>query len=127
MSLSTEQPTHPDGATPRARRLSTPDAILRGSPRHRSPPLGRTGSDQGERTDQGAHRYLAGPADVTQAEMADRAVAEYAARHADAMVEGIERARRVLAGGDAAIASHLLGVPRRGCPAYSPALWYGTG
>jgi hypothetical protein len=39
-----------------------------------------------------------------------RAGEEYAARHADAIAEGIERARRVL-GGDAAIASHLLGVP----------------
>ena len=32
-----------------------------------------------------------------------RAVEEYATRHADAIAEGIERARRVLAGGDAAI------------------------
>jgi predicted transcriptional regulator len=56
-------------------------------------------------------RYLAALADVTQAEIVDRAVEEYAARHADAIAEGIERARRVLAGGDAAIASHLLGVP----------------
>ncbi len=56
-------------------------------------------------------RYLAALADVTQAEIVDRAVEEYAARHADSIAEGIERARRVLAGGDAAIASHLLGVP----------------
>jgi predicted transcriptional regulator len=56
-------------------------------------------------------RYLAALADVTQAEIVDRAVEEYAARHADAIAEGIERARLVLAGGDVAIASHLLGVP----------------
>ncbi len=45
------------------------------------------------------------------AQVVDRAVEEYAARHADAINEGIERARLVLAGGDAAIAAHLLGVP----------------
>ncbi len=56
-------------------------------------------------------RYLAALSDVTQAEVVDRAVEEYAARHAEAIAEGIERARMVLSGGDAAIASHLLGVP----------------
>ncbi len=56
-------------------------------------------------------RYLAALADVTQAEIVDRAVEEYAARHADAIAEGIERARLVLARGDVAIAAHLLGVP----------------
>jgi predicted transcriptional regulator len=56
-------------------------------------------------------RYLAALADVTQAEIVHRAVEEYAARHADAIAEGIERARLVLAGGDVAIAAHLLGVP----------------
>lgn len=56
-------------------------------------------------------RYLAALTDVTQAEVVDRAVEEYAARHADAIAAGIERARMVLAGGDVAIASHLLGVP----------------
>jgi len=56
-------------------------------------------------------RYLAALTDVTQAEIVDRAVEEYAARHADAVAEGIERARLVLAGGDAAIAAHLLDVP----------------
>jgi hypothetical protein len=56
-------------------------------------------------------RYLAALGDVTQAEIVDRAVEEYAARHADVIAEGIERARLVLAGGDAAIAAHLLGVP----------------
>jgi predicted transcriptional regulator len=56
-------------------------------------------------------RYLAALTDVTQAEIVDRAVAEYAARHADLVSEGIERARLVLAGGDVAIAAHLLDVP----------------
>jgi predicted transcriptional regulator len=56
-------------------------------------------------------RYLAALTDATQAEIVDHAVAEYAARHADLIKEGIERARFVLAGGDAAIASHLLDVP----------------
>ena len=56
-------------------------------------------------------RYLAALTDVTQAEIVDRAVGEYAARHADTIAAGIERARMVLAGGDVAIASHLLGVP----------------
>jgi predicted transcriptional regulator len=56
-------------------------------------------------------RYLAALTDVTQAEIVDRAVAEYAARHADVIQEGIERARLALAGGDVAIAAHLLNVP----------------
>jgi len=52
--------------------------------------------------------YLAA---LTDAQVVDRAVEEYAARHADAINQGIERARLVLAGGDAAIAAHLLDVP----------------
>lgn len=56
-------------------------------------------------------RYLAALTDATQAEVVDRAIEEYAARHADAIEEGIERARLVLAAGDAAIAAHLLDVP----------------
>lgn len=56
-------------------------------------------------------RYLAALTDVTQAQIVDRAVEEYAARHADAVAAGIERARFVLAGRDAAIAAHLLDVP----------------
>lgn len=54
-------------------------------------------------------RYLAALTDVTQAEIVDRAVAEYATRHADVIAKGLDRAREVLAGGDAAIAAHLLG------------------
>ena len=41
----------------------------------------------------------------------DRAVAEYATRHADVIEKGLDRAREVLAGGDVAIAAHLLGEP----------------
>lgn len=56
-------------------------------------------------------RYLAALTDATQAEIVDRAVEEYAARHADAIRAGIERARQVLAAGDSAVAAHLLNVP----------------
>lgn len=56
-------------------------------------------------------RYLAALTDVTQAEIVDRAVTEYAARHAGLIGDGIERARLVLAVGDVAIAAHLLDVP----------------
>jgi predicted transcriptional regulator len=56
-------------------------------------------------------RYLAALTDATQAEIVDRAVEEYAARHADAIQAGIERARTVLAGGETAIAAHLLDEP----------------
>ena len=54
-------------------------------------------------------RYLAALTDATQAEIVDRAVSEYATRHADAIARGLERARDVLAGGDIAVAAHLLG------------------
>ena len=56
-------------------------------------------------------RYLAALIDVTQAEVVDRAVREYAVRHADQIEKGIDHARSVLAAGDAAIAAHLLDVP----------------
>jgi predicted transcriptional regulator len=56
-------------------------------------------------------RYIAALTDATQAEVVDRAVEEYAARHAGAIQAGIERARSVLAGGETAIAAHLLDVP----------------
>ena len=54
-------------------------------------------------------RYLAALTDATQAEIVDRAINEYATRHADVIAKGIDRAREVLAGGDVAIAAHLLG------------------
>ena len=54
-------------------------------------------------------RYLAALTDATQADIVDRAVSEYAVRHADDIAKGIERAREVLRGGDAVMAAHLLG------------------
>lgn len=53
-------------------------------------------------------RYLAALTDSTQAEIVDRAIGEYAARHADEVAKGLDRAREVLSGGDAAIAAFLL-------------------
>jgi len=53
-------------------------------------------------------RYVAALTDATQAEIVDRAVSEYAVRHADEIAAGMERARAVLASGDAAIAAYLL-------------------
>lgn len=76
-------------------------------------------------------RYLAALIDTTQADVVDRAVREFAVRHADLIERGIEHARSVLAAGDAAIAAHLLDVPvetvegvaggRRGAANESPA------
>jgi hypothetical protein len=56
-------------------------------------------------------RYLAALIDTTQADVVDRAVREFAVRHADLIEQGIDRARSVLGAGDAAIAAHLLDVP----------------
>ena len=56
-------------------------------------------------------RYLAALSGVTQAEIVDQAVREFAVRHSDLVERGIDRARAVLAGGDADIAAHLLDVP----------------
>jgi predicted transcriptional regulator len=56
-------------------------------------------------------RYLAALTDTTQTTLVDRAIEEYAARHADLVEKGIETARSVLAVGDDAIAAHLLNVP----------------
>jgi hypothetical protein len=68
-------------------------------------------TDQGQRSDQETHPLHSRAHRCTQAEIVDRAVAEYAARHADTIQAGIERARSVLAGGETAIAAHLLDVP----------------
>ncbi len=54
-------------------------------------------------------RYLAAVTDATQAEIVDRAVSEYATRHADVIAKGLDHAREVLAGGDVAVAAHILG------------------
>lgn len=56
-------------------------------------------------------RYLAGLSGVSQAEIVDQAVREFAVRHSDLVERGIDRARSILAGGDAEIAAHLLDVP----------------
>ncbi len=56
-------------------------------------------------------RYLAALTDATQAEIVGRAVSEYTARHVDEIAKGMERAREVLASGDAAIAAYLLDEP----------------
>jgi predicted transcriptional regulator len=56
-------------------------------------------------------RYLAALTDLTQAEVVDRAVSEFASRHVDDITKGIDRAREVLGAGDAAIAALLLGEP----------------
>ena len=56
-------------------------------------------------------RYLAALIDTTQADVVDRAVREFAVRHADLVEKGIDHARSVLGAGDAAIAAHLLDVP----------------
>ncbi len=56
-------------------------------------------------------RYLATLTNATQAEIVDRAVEEYSARHVDDIKRGIERARFVLTGSDAEIAAYLLDVP----------------
>jgi predicted transcriptional regulator len=56
-------------------------------------------------------RYLAALIDTTQADVVDRAVREYAVRHADLIEKGIDHARSVLNAGDAAVAAHLLDVP----------------
>ena len=41
-------------------------------------------------------RYLAALTDATQAEIVDRAVSEYATRHADAIARGLDRASRCI-------------------------------
>ena len=56
-------------------------------------------------------RYVAALVDTTQAEVVDRAVQEFAVRHADLIDQGIDRARSVLACGDAAVAAHLIARP----------------
>lgn len=54
-------------------------------------------------------RFLAALIDTSQANVVDRAVQEFATRHSAEIEQGMNRARSVLAGGDAAIAAHLLG------------------
>ncbi len=56
-------------------------------------------------------RYVAALTNMSQAEVVDRAVTEYAARHADEIAKGMQRAHAALASGDAAIAAYLLDEP----------------
>lgn len=56
-------------------------------------------------------RYLAAVANMTQGEIVDQAIHEYAVRHADMIEKGLDHARSVLASGDAAIAAYLLDMP----------------
>lgn len=56
-------------------------------------------------------RYLATVTNLTQGEVVDRAIQEYAVRHADMIEKGLDQARSVLLAGNAAIAAHLLDVP----------------
>ncbi len=56
-------------------------------------------------------RYLSALEDVSQAEIVDRAVTEYAARHAVDIQQGLDRAREALAGGPVGTVSYLLDVP----------------
>lgn len=53
-------------------------------------------------------RYVAALTNISQAEVVERAVTEYAARHADEIAKGMQRARAALTSGDAAIAAYLL-------------------
>ena len=61
-----------------------------------------------ERVEDRVH-YSTALTDVTQAEIVVRRVAEYATRRTDVIAKVTDRAREVLAGGDVAIAAHLLG------------------
>lgn len=56
-------------------------------------------------------RYLAAVIDTTQSDIVDRAVQEFAVRHADMIEKGLDRARSVLGAGDAAVAAHILDLP----------------
>ena len=55
-------------------------------------------------------RYLSALEDASQAEIVDKAVTEYAARHAKEIEKGIARAHEVLKSGKAAAAAYILGV-----------------
>ena len=52
-------------------------------------------------------RLMASLLGSTQSDIVDRAVQEFAVRHAEELSAGIARARTVLAGGDDAIAGYL--------------------
>ena len=56
-------------------------------------------------------RYLATLTNLTQGDVVDLAVQEFAVRHPDMIEKGLDHARSVLAGGPSAIAAQLLDVP----------------
>jgi hypothetical protein len=56
-------------------------------------------------------RYLATLTNLTQGDVVDLAVKEFAVRHPDMIEKGLDHARSVLAGGPSAIAAHLLDGP----------------
>jgi hypothetical protein len=56
--------------------------------------------------------YLAAVSGVTQAEPVDHSVRESPVRNSDLVDKGIDRARSVVAGGDADIVAFLLNIPR---------------
>lgn len=56
-------------------------------------------------------RYLAAVIDTTQSDIVDRAVQEFAVRHADMIEKGLAHARSVLGAADAAVAAHVLDLP----------------
>jgi hypothetical protein len=53
-------------------------------------------------------RYLAAFCDLSQAGLVEKAVDEFAARHAEELRAAIDRARTALSGGDAEVAAYLL-------------------
>ena len=58
-------------------------------------------------------RYLAAVSNLTQAQVVDVAVREFALRHSDMIEKGLDHARTVLAGGDdESLAAYLLDMPR---------------
>jgi predicted transcriptional regulator len=56
-------------------------------------------------------RYLAAFCDLSQAGLVEKAINEFAVRHGAELRAGIDRARAVLAGGDADVAAYLLDEP----------------
>ena len=56
-------------------------------------------------------RYFAAVSGATQAEIVDQSAREYPVRHSDLVEKGVDRARSVVAGGDADIVAFLLNIP----------------
>lgn len=56
-------------------------------------------------------RYLAAFCDLTQAGLVEKAIDEFAVRHAAELRAGMNRARAALTGGDADLAAYILDEP----------------